>query len=150
MNRVESIGTKCLPEFAKQNLDLKPETIGDIYREIVLEHGQIQLHKPVPGESYRKVYTPLEYIDRNAFRILPANIKIVQPPRLYRSSSWKYKGNIWFDCVLNWEFQCRYEYAGEWLYKWLPVRLLSTCYIPETLVDYKKSIELRTPQLLLF
>lgn len=123
-------GTKCADDASYK---WKPETLGSIYRELIQEYGLIQLNKPIPGEFYRKVYKPLSAIDRPAFRRLPENIMITQPARLYRSHGYKYGGRVYLEAECFWQFEYEYEYGLKRIRDWMPVRLLTTCYINQTL-----------------
>lgn len=136
-------GTKCLE--TPMGFDFHPQILSDIYKEIVAEHGSHALRKPKPGDTYRKMYKPIYAIDGPVFRRLPADIIITEPPRLFRSTGYKYHGRVYLDAELYWEFEYKYQFGDKWLYNWEAVRLLSWCYIP-TLTFQKRS----GPQLSLF
>lgn len=133
------IGTKCAT--APLGFGWQPETLGNIYRSVIEKHGECQLNKPVPGEEYRKMCKPIEQIDQPTFRKLPEQIIITQPARLFQSQGWKYHGRVYLDCELFWRFEYKYEYAGKWVFDWMPVRLLSWCYINETCTFTAKGSE---------
>jgi len=84
-------GTKC----ADGPFTWKPETLGNLYRSVIDEYGEHALNKPVPGYSYRKMYKPITDMDMPSFRRLPEEIIITQPPRLFRSTGYKYKGRVY-------------------------------------------------------
>lgn len=121
-----------------------PQSLSAIWKEIIDEHGKSALHKPIPGHTYRKRYHSLSEMDRAFFKKLPADIKVLTPPRLFRSTGWKYKGKVYLECELYWEFQYSYWYANEERTDWMAVRLLSYCYIPTTLTfeSRRKPIQL--------
>ena len=124
-------GTKCWG--TPMGFDFTPEKLSSIYAQIVEDHGSHALRKPKPGDLYRKMYTPLSNIDRPVFRRLPADIIITQPARLFRSSGYKYHGRVYLDAELYWEFEYKYKFGDKWIFDWLPIRLLSYCYIPATI-----------------
>jgi len=135
-----------------------PATLGEMYQKVIEELGECQLNKPVPGHSYRKMYKPVQHLDTGVFKRLPQEIIITQPARLFRSRSWKYKGVIYGEVDVHWQFHCKsdrinpfkpgityvdsckspvwqinrftgeIEYCNKWEYQWLPVFLLSNCY----------------------
>lgn len=134
-------GTKCVT----MPFPWQPEKLSVIWNDVISNHGYSALHKPIPGHTYRKRYNALTKVDLPSFRRMPADIEVVTPPRLFRSTGWKYKGIVHLDCELYWEFQYRYWYAHEIRYDWMSVRLLSYCYIPTTLTfkNQQKPIQLQ-------
>ena len=120
-------GTKC----ASAPFPWSPPTLGKIYNDVVGKHGSHALHKPVPGHKYRKMFKPLTDIDRPYFRLLPSDITILSPSRLYRSTGWKYNGRVYLDCECAWEFEYSYPWDKGTRTDWMAVGLLSYCYIPE-------------------
>lgn len=135
-------GTKCFDEGP--GLVFQLETLGSIYREIAEEYGHEQIKKPKPGDSYRKMYRPISDMDRPAFRHLPADIIITQPPRLFRSTAWKYNGEFYKQADTFWQFEAKYPWKDGFIFDWYPVRILSYAYIYNTVTFY------RQPQLSLF
>lgn len=123
-------GTKCADNSAH---NWRPETLGNIYKGITDQYGYVQINKPRPGDRYRKMFEPISDIDRQVFRRLPQDIIITQPPRLFRSSGRKYKGRVYLDAEYYWEFECESTNPLKPYKDWLPVRLLSYCYINQTL-----------------
>ncbi len=104
------------------------EVLGDIYRELIKEYGFHQLLKPTPGHEYRKMYKPKSQIDQYQFRKLPELITVTSPPRLFRSSGWKYHGRVYLDCECYWTFDYKYPWDQGFKYDDMPLRLLTTCY----------------------
>lgn len=144
-----------------------PATLGEMYQKVIEELGECQLNKPVPGHSYRKMYKPVQHLDTGVFKRLPQEIIITQPARLFRSRSWKYKGVIYGEVDVHWKFQYKtkrictlpentidsedsrlpvwdydkttgdFRFLDEWEYDWMPIFLLSNCYINQTLTFHK-------------
>lgn len=111
-------------------LHIIPETLGELYKEINKDYPKLRIIKPYPGQSLLKLKRPVSSIDGPAFRMLPDEIQIIQPPRLYRSKAWKYQGCFHTDCETNWEVEFKYNHNNETRYRWLPVRVLLFCYKP--------------------
>lgn len=123
-----------------------PETLGHLYRGVIDEVGLVQLNKPVPGDKYRKMYNPLSDIDRPSFRRMPGDIIITSPARLFRSHGYKYKGRVYLEANYYWEFEYKYVWGDggcEWRFDWMPVRLLSYCYIYNTVTFERKPVQLK-------
>lgn len=89
-----------------------PDTLGELYRKIAddLRDGNMDLvWKPKPGECYRKAHKPISKdTDYPSFRRAPSDIIITQPPRLFRTVSWKYRKNTYWDCECFWHFQFKF------------------------------------------
>jgi hypothetical protein len=105
-------------------MNYQPENIGSIYKDIISQYGEKYLKKPKPGDRYVKMKEPISGIDRPVFRSLPKEILITQPPRLFRSTAWKYQGRVYKDDNPFWEF----EYESEGRKEWIALRILSYCY----------------------
>jgi hypothetical protein len=127
-------GTKC----ASAPFLHRPESLGALYKSIIDDYGDSALSKPRPGDEYRKRYKSLAPTDLPTFRRMPEQIFITQPARLFRSSGYKYKGRVYLEAELYWKFEYKYRYANRWEYDWLPVRILSTCYVSDVLA-FRKS-----------
>lgn len=124
-------GTKCCNDSAHS---WWPEVLSSIFKEIENEHGSHALLKPLPGNEYRKRYYPLSDIDRPSFRRLPELITVISPPRLFLSNAYKYHGRFYMECEHYWQFEYKYPWDQAYKTDWMPVRLLSYCYINATCV----------------
>lgn len=131
-------GTKCCNDSAHT---WSPEILSKIFTEIKSDHGDHALLKPIPGHNYRKRYNPLTDIDSPSFRRLPENIIVVSPPRLFLSNAYKYHGRFYFDCEVHWQFEYKYPWAEGFKTDWMPVRLLSYCYIENTITCESPSLK---------
>lgn len=129
-------GTKC----ATSSFPITPQTLGEVYRELTEQYGAVQLRKPVPGDTYRKMYKSLNEMDGPAFRNLPSDITIVSPSRLYRSSAWRYNGNFHMSAECLWEFEYEFEYAHEIYRRWMNVNILTLAYMPTTCVPMDRNV----------
>lgn len=114
----------------KAGINVVPETLGSIYQEISREYPNMRIVKPAPGNTYTKRPRPCSDMDLAAFRYLPDEIEIIQPPRLYRSNAWKYNGSFHGECETHWEVEIKYTHQNEARYSWLPIRVLFYAYIP--------------------
>lgn len=128
-------GTKC----GKASMPIKPQTLGQVYQELVDQYGEVQLNKPVPGDTYRRMYKPLNQMDGPGFRQMPQSITVVSPARLYRSIAWKYNGGHHSDAQVMWTFDYEYEYGHEMHQSSMSVRFLTIAYIPQNLVPMDRS-----------
>jgi hypothetical protein len=155
-------GTKACDDSAH---DWECDTLGQIYRNMYKEFDQ-EIWKPKPGDTYRKRFKPLSpRTDYPSFRRAPSDIVIVQPPRLFRTVGWKYKGRTYIDCETSWEFQFRFynpkyenfgktpivqydkltgylEYNRGWQYSWLPIYCLTNYYISSSITCAKQQLSL--------
>lgn len=161
-------GTK----FGHSPYNWKAETLREMYDVIADRLGHAQVKKPVPGDSYRKMYKPVDgQTDPPTFKRMPQEIIITQPPRLFRSRAWSYRGVVYGEVDTHWRFQYKFKridpitekaiiyldgskspvweidpytgdilYQNQWEYSWMPVFLLSNCYISQTLTFTKPTI----------
>lgn len=129
-------GTKC----ATAAIPITPQRLGDVYRELADAYGWVQVRKPVPGDTYRKMHKPLNEMDGPAFRYLPADITVISPARLYRSTAWKYNGGFHMDAQVYWEFEYEYEFGGVKYRDWMNVNLLTLAYMPSTFEPMNRNV----------
>jgi len=127
-------GTKC----ATSSFPLQVKTLGEVYQKLTNQYGAVQLSKPVPGETYRKMYNSLNEMDGPAFRNLPSDITVLSPARLYRSKAWRYNGNHHMDAQVDWEFEYEHQFGGESVRDWMNVRILTYAYIPTNCIPMKR------------
>lgn len=132
-------GTKC----ASATWPMDVPTLGEVYRELIENYGEVQLRKPVPGDTYRKMHKPLNEMDGPAFRNLPSEITVLSPARLYRSKAWRYNGRFNMSAHTEWEFEYEYEFAGRLFNSWMNLHILTPTYMPTMCVPMIRS---KTPK----
>jgi hypothetical protein len=122
-----------------------------VYKELIDLYGELQLSKPVPGDTYRKMYKPLNEMDGPAFRDMEQSITVVSPARLYRASAWWYRGLFHHHADCMWTFDYEYQFAEKTYRNNMPVQMLTLAYIPESLVFRTSQMQIDTrKQLSLF
>ncbi len=124
MNKLKDPGTKC----GGKKHGYVPETLGQLYESIRKDLNTKIVNKPLPGQIYIKLKRSRTSTDMNAFNQMPDEITITQPPRLYRSTGWKYKGKVHLQSDLFWKFQFKFCKGDQILVEWMPVACLSHCY----------------------